>query len=63
MPRERGCIESREGISCCNSGGTLGGNLGACAFGIPAGFGTGIAGAGIGLAATPPPGEACDSNA
>ena len=63
IPRVRGCIDSREGINCCNSGGTPGGNFGACAFGTPAGFGTGIAGAGSALAATAPPGDVCDSRA
>ena len=41
MPRARGCIDSREGINCCNSGGTLAGNFGECALGTPAGFGIG----------------------
>ena len=37
MRRVRGCIDSLEGINCCNSGGTLAGNFGTCAFGMPPG--------------------------
>jgi len=62
MLRVRGCIDSFEGINCCSSGGTFAGNFGEYAFGTPAGFGTGAAGA-ANVRVAPPPGDDCDKSA